>query len=185
MKLGHTDPEMVAAPLAPWEVSVIEVFIGAVGLVGLPRSIGQIYGLLFCAPQPLSLDDLVDRLGISRGSASQGLKLLRQLGAVQTQQVAGSRKDHYRPELSIRRLVGGFVRDQIAVHLQAGAERLDGIALQIEAEPDVASRAHAVQRIGTLRTWQQRMQALLPIIVAALGGTGLLKAARDGRPQIV
>ncbi|MGB1127957.1 MAG: GbsR/MarR family transcriptional regulator, partial [Opitutales bacterium] len=79
--------------LAEWESATIEVFVRAVDLIGFPRSVGEIYGLLFCAQEPVSFDDLVERLKISKGSVSQGLKLLRQLGAVRVHYIAGSRKD--------------------------------------------------------------------------------------------
>jgi DNA-binding transcriptional regulator GbsR (MarR family) len=41
--------------LSPWETSTIEVFIRAASLIGLPRSVGEIYGLLFCAHKPAGL----------------------------------------------------------------------------------------------------------------------------------
>jgi hypothetical protein len=53
-----------------------------VKIFGVPRSVGQIYGLLYSSREPLSFSDIVKRLGISKGSASQGLQLLRSLGAV-------------------------------------------------------------------------------------------------------
>lgn len=165
-----TDITPTPSALSPWESSTIEVFIRAVSLIGLPRSLGEIYGLLFCAQGAQTFDDLADRLGISRGSVSQGLKFLRQIGAVKVHYVAGSRKDHYQAELSMKRLVHGFVRDQFTPHLESGGERLDEIELLIESEPDSALRAHAAQRISTLRTWQRRMHKLMPLIMTALGG---------------
>jgi DNA-binding transcriptional regulator GbsR (MarR family) len=51
-------------------------------------------------PRALSFDELGERLQISKGSVSQGLKVLRQLGAVKLHYVPGSRRDHYQPELS-------------------------------------------------------------------------------------
>ena len=47
--------------LGPVEVQVIQVFVDGVKVLGFPRSIGEIYGLLFISPDPLSLDDLVQR----------------------------------------------------------------------------------------------------------------------------
>ena len=170
MEALPTDPISNPSALSPWETSTIEVFIRAASLIGLPRSVGEIYGLLYCAQSPQTFDELADRLGISRGSVSQGLKFLRQLGAVKIHYVAGSRKDHYQPELSMKRLVHGFVRDQFSPHLESGGERLAAIDALIESEPDSALREHAFQRINTLRTWQGRMQKLMPIIMAALGG---------------
>ena len=48
-------------------------FADAVKVLGLPKSVGEIYGSLFISREPVSLDDLVERLGMSKGSGSQGL----------------------------------------------------------------------------------------------------------------
>ena len=68
--------------LDSWEKAVIDLFLNASNSFGLPKSYGQIYGLLFCRDQPLAMDEVVEILKISKGSASQGLRALRQLGAV-------------------------------------------------------------------------------------------------------
>jgi hypothetical protein len=67
---------------ADFQSECIELFAEVVYALGLPRSIGQIYGLLYASPLPLSFSDIVERLDISKGSASQGLQLLRTLGAI-------------------------------------------------------------------------------------------------------
>ena len=156
--------------LSAWETSMIDVFVRAASLIGLPRSIGEIYGLLFCTPQALSFDELVERLQISKGSVSQGLKVLRQLGAVKLHYVPGSRRDHYQPELSMKRLVRGFIKDQFEPHLLSGSQRLDNIKALIQEAGDEASRAHALSRLETLRSWQKRTRKLMPIVMAVLGG---------------
>ena len=156
--------------LSAWETSMINVFVRAASLIGLPRSIGEIYGLLFCTPEALSFDELVERLQISKGSVSQGLKVLRQLGAVKLHYVPGSRRDHYQPELSMKRLVRGFIKDQFEPHLLSGSQRLDNIDALIQEECDETSRAHALDRLGTLRSWQQRTRKLIPIAMTVLGG---------------
>ena len=170
--------------LLSWEVAMIELFVRAANLIGLPRSVGEIYGVLYCAERPLTFDDQVERLGISKGSVSQGLKLLRQFGAVKVQYVAGSRKDHYEPELSIKRLMRGFIQDQFDPHLQSGASRIQGIHEMVNAEPDRALRKHAQQRLNTLITWQLRMVKLLPVITAVLGGAELLSPDDASGPII-
>ena len=57
-------------------------FSEVVQVFGVPKSVGQIFGLLYATPEPLSFSDIVERLEISKGSASQGLQLLRSLGAI-------------------------------------------------------------------------------------------------------
>lgn len=149
---------------------MIDVFVRAVSLIGLPRSIGEIYGLLFCAKEALTFDELVARLQISKGSVSQGVKVLRQLGAVKLHYVAGSRRDHYLPELSMKQLVRGFIKDQFEPHLASGSQRLQGLDLLIQNEGDEVLRAHAMNRLRTLLSWQRRTRKLVPIAMAVLGG---------------
>jgi hypothetical protein len=60
-----------------------------VQVFGVPKSVGQIYGLLYASPEPLSFSDIVERLDISKGSASQGLQLLRSLGAINVANARG------------------------------------------------------------------------------------------------
>jgi DNA-binding transcriptional regulator GbsR (MarR family) len=156
--------------LQPWEISIIDSFVRAAGLIGLPRSIGEIYGALYCSAEPMDFDQIVDCLGISRGSVSQGLKTLRQLGAVKLHYRPGSRKDHYVPELSMERLVRGFVKDQFTPHLESSQQRLAAIEDQIAAIGDPSERQHAGARLQTLQTWQRRVRKLLPVALTVLGG---------------
>lgn len=174
-------------PLFQWERATIEIFVRAANMVGLPRSIGEIYGLLFCSELPLTFDELVDRLQISKGSVSQGLKLLRQLGAVRLHYVPGSRKDHFEPELSMKRLVKGFVKDQFSPHLESGEQSLQQIETMIENEADSSGRDHAQARLSKLRSWQKRTQKLVPIIMAVLGGAQFLESPEmtKGRREVV
>ncbi|MDA9317447.1 ArsR family transcriptional regulator [Puniceicoccaceae bacterium] len=167
--------EKDSATLSAWETSTIDVFIRAASLIGLPRSIGEIYGLLFCSSQSLTFDELVERLQISKGSVSQGLKVLRQLGAVKLHYVPGSRRDHYEPELSMKRLARGFIKDQFEPHMVSANQRLENIETLIAQEPNETLRQHAASRLNTLHSWRQRAQKLLPIIMAVLGGVNFLK----------
>ena len=43
----------------------VDFFVSFVQVFGLPKSIGQIYGLLFVSADPLPMDDIVSQLGIS------------------------------------------------------------------------------------------------------------------------
>ena len=174
-----------SSALSAWETSMVDVFVRAAGLIGLPRSIGEIYGLLFCAKEALTFDQLAERLQISKGSVSQGLKVLRQLGAVKLHYVHGSRRDHYEPELSMKRLVRGFIKDQFEPHLVSGSQRLDNVNTQIQEETDEALREHALNRLGTLRSWQQRTRKLTPIIMAVLGGAKFFEKESSEEETIV
>ena len=155
--------------LGPVETQVIQFFVDGVKVLGLPRSIGEIYWLLFISPQPLALDDLVVRLGISKGSASQGLRALRELGAVREIEVENSRRVHFQADMELKRLVGGFIREQVRPHLESGTSKvqlLEGLASQ---EPDGERREFYDARVTQLKHWIGRGKFVLPLLQKVLG----------------
>ena len=90
----------------------------------MPRSVGEIYGLLYFSESPLSMDKIASRLEISIGSASQGLKTLKSLKAVFSTYVPGDRRDHYTAETEFRKLFSSFINDEIMPHLESAKERI-------------------------------------------------------------
>src|SRR2546421_11520943 len=90
------------APLSPLETEIIDLFVQVSHLLGQPRSLAEIYGLLFISARPLAMDDLIERLQMSKGSASQGLKFLRSVGAVRPVYVPGERRVHYEAVAELR-----------------------------------------------------------------------------------
>ena len=93
------------------ESEVIAIFISIADLLNLPRSVGELYGLLFISERPLCLDDLRFRLNISKGSTSQGLKILRSFGAIRRVYIPGDRKDFYEAEF-FAKIASGFADEQ-------------------------------------------------------------------------
>ena len=45
--------------ISPLQLEVIELFVHAVKVLGLPKSVGEIYGLLFISPEAMPLDVIV------------------------------------------------------------------------------------------------------------------------------
>lgn len=167
----HFDGLSPAATSALSEVEqgVLDLFVDGVRVLGLPRSVGEIYGLLFVSRVPLALDDLVERLGISKGSASQGLRFLRALGAVSESSGDASRRTYYQPEDSLKRLVGGFIREQIRPHLESGLSKLEELERAAAGIRDREEREHHLLRMMKLRNWIQRGKVVLPLVQRVLG----------------
>jgi HTH-type transcriptional regulator, glycine betaine synthesis regulator len=151
------------------ESQVIQFFVDGVKVLGLPRSIGEIYGLLFISPDPLALDDLVERLGISKGSASQGLRALKTLGAVREIEVEGSRRSYYAASIELKRLVGGFIREQVRPHLESGQSKVGHLLETAAAESDPARREFYDARVRQLEYWIGRGRFVLPLLQKVLG----------------
>ncbi|MEM1297187.1 MAG: hypothetical protein AAGH89_17615 [Verrucomicrobiota bacterium] len=144
---------------------MIDLFVNAAKLLALPKSVAEIYGLLFISPEPRSLDDLVTKLQMSKGSGSQGVRLLRAMGAIQSVYVPGSRCDHFTAVTELRKLVSGDFRGQVQEHLDNGDVRLQRIC---EAASEDTSEFYE-QRIEKLEQWYGRAQTLLPMAQKILG----------------
>lgn len=163
---GEEDTE---AELSDFEARVVDFFCDGVRMLGLPRSIGEIYGILYVSPDPLSLDDLVKRLGISKGSASQGLRSLRELGAVREVDAMAGRRIYYEPDVELKRLVGGFIKEKVRPHLASGEEKLASLRAMVRAMPGDAKSDFYAGRLERLGRWSKRARVVLPLLQKFLG----------------
>jgi DNA-binding transcriptional regulator GbsR (MarR family) len=155
--------------LEPAEIDTIELFVQFSRALGQPRSVAEIYGLLFVSPEPLAMDMLIERLNLSKGSASQGLKYLEDLGAVRTVYVAGERRTHYEAVAELRNLAGRFLRRQILTHFEGSEARLDHIMAEAQ-NLSSEKRKHVQARVKMLRSWGQHGRRLIPFVLKMLGG---------------
>lgn len=150
------------------EFEVLEFFVRAAQLLGQPRSIGEIYGLLYLSPEPLSMEAIVNRLKISTGSASQGLKQLRAFRAVRTTYVPGERRDYFVAEEELRKVFTGFVQEEIEPHLDSGRERLARMETLLAGIEDDRERAIAAARIKKLSRLHGLSRRILPLMLRML-----------------
>ncbi|MBT9132292.1 hypothetical protein B9J77_04225 [candidate division NPL-UPA2 bacterium Unc8] len=79
--------------------------------LGLSQVVGQLYALLYLSNKPLSLDDMVEILEISKGNASVNIRELERWGAVRRVWVKGSRRDHYESESDVLKVVLNRLKD--------------------------------------------------------------------------
>jgi DNA-binding transcriptional regulator GbsR (MarR family) len=158
-----------AAPLlSEFELESIDLFIHSVQVLGLPRSIGEIYGFLFAQPQPQPMEVLVKRLGMSVGSVSQGLKFLKNIGAVKISFHPGDRREFFSAQTELRKLVVGVIKERIQPHLDNGEARIQ-LMLQSAKKLPAADRAVLQGRVEILKNWRWKATKALPFITRILG----------------
>ena len=82
-----------------FDESLVDFFVSAADLLGVPKSVAAIYGIVFASPVPLSFAEIEARLDISKGSVSQGLRVLREVGALKEVSTAEDRAERFTPDL--------------------------------------------------------------------------------------
>lgn len=151
--------------LNEFQLESVELFSHAARAIALPRSLGQIYGLLYATPEPLHLGDVFAGLQISKGSASQGLRWLRELGAVNVVLLPGDRRDRFVAETELRQLATGFLRNTAEPHLGNGSghlERLEQVSANMLTD---GNHKFLLARVKKLRRWHQLAHRVLPVIL--------------------
>jgi len=161
--------EAESSAMPEWRVAMIDLFVNMAQLVGLPKSIGQIYGYLYSAFEPATMDQVIEDLGISKGSASQGLKFLRQMGAAKVQFVVGDRRDHFVAEDRSKKLIGGFIKEELQPALEDGIERVALISSSVEALPEY-EKVQLKPKVEKLEGWHKRLKLISPMLVKMMGG---------------
>lgn len=120
---------------------------------GINRTMAQIHALLFVTGKPLEVNDIMDRLQISRGNASMNLRELMDWGIVRRFRQPGDRKDTYFSETDPYQMFLRVVRERKRRELDPTADAIREVLGKLpESDP-----AEDVQGLRT------RLSALLEI----------------------
>ena len=169
-QLAHAEKPVArdfAPSLSEFELESIDLFIRSMAVLGLPRSIGEIYGFLFAQPEPQPMDVVIRRLGISIGSASQGLKFLKSIGGVKVTLHPGDRREFFSAQTELRKLVVGIIKERIQPHLDNGDARLDLLTHAAKKAP-APDRQVLLGRVEILKSWRSKAGKILPFVVRFL-----------------
>jgi DNA-binding transcriptional regulator GbsR (MarR family) len=152
------------------QLEFIDVFVHLANVIGVPRSVGEIYGFVFSSADPVAFEEVVSGLRISNGSASRGLRILRAIGAVTTTYIAGDRRDFYLAETDLRKLGGGVFKALLEDRLLNGESRLVRLADRISALQNTppTTRQFLEERVSRLRCWHGRAKVAVPAVLDIL-----------------
>ena len=154
--------------MSPFQQETISLTTQLAQAFSLPKSVGQVFGLIFASAEPLSLDDIESQLGIARGSAHSALSTLLRLGAIKPVHQTGVRRTHYQPEVSLRRLVQGIINETMLPHLRDSREQIDNLDEALRELPP-EEQAVLIERLRALQSWQKKARTLLPFLSTFLG----------------
>jgi len=80
---------------------------------GFNKFVAQLYAFLYLKAGPLSLDEIVDELGVSKGNVSVNIRELEKWGAVRHVWIKGSRKDFYEADKDIKKVFVNKIKSAI------------------------------------------------------------------------
>lgn len=148
--------------------------------LGLSRLAGQLYAMLYISGRPLSLDDMVETLKISKGNASVNIRELEKWGAVKKVWVKGSRKDFYEAELDVFKVVSSRLKEGLHRRLSETWEAITRVEKLLEesnsslSEQDKQTLKAYKERIKKVKELHNMAQGMLRVVSKA-GSISLLR----------
>ena len=140
---------------------------------GLNNIMAQLYAILYLSNKSLSLNDMVDRLKISKGSVSINIRALERYGAVRRIWLKGSRRDYYEAETDISKVIMDRIRSMAQRRL-SGLEDMINVSYKalnsVEYSGGEEKEAIKVfkQRLDKIKNFQGKAQSLFNILNSGL-----------------
>src|SRR5512132_433453 len=79
---------------------------------GFPKGMGAIFAVLYLSPQPLSLDEIVQETGLTKGAISTEIRALARMGLVHRSSKLGDRKDYYEAEADFYAAIKSILKER-------------------------------------------------------------------------
>ncbi|WP_276501106.1 GbsR/MarR family transcriptional regulator [Terrimonas pollutisoli] len=92
---------------------------------GINRTMAQIHALLLISPDPLTQDDMMEELNISRGNVNMNIRELISWGLVERVILPGERKEYFSAEKDIWKVVKMIVKERKKRELEPMLKLLD------------------------------------------------------------
>lgn len=148
---------------------------------GFSKVMGQLYGALLLSADPLSLDDLMDRLSISKASVSMNMRTLEHMGMVRQVWVrgGGGRRKYYEAETDFWQIISNVLSgremrdvDRALAVMQEDKNRLTA-ALSNMNDQDRKSAQLYLERIDQLQALFRFAQLIITSVLARVGELNL------------
>ncbi|WP_339626411.1 ArsR family transcriptional regulator [uncultured Winogradskyella sp.] len=132
---------------------------GSLGtLWGINKAMAQIQALLFISTKPLSMEDIMEDLKISRGNTSMNLRQLMDWGIVTKVLVSGERKEFFTTEKDVQELARVIAKERSRREIKPvikvlqdvsnikddGTEKTKALIKQTKALHDLAETADSI-----------------------------------------
>jgi DNA-binding transcriptional regulator GbsR (MarR family) len=92
---------------------------------GINRTMAQIHALLLTSADPITQDDIMEQLNISRGNTNMNIRELINWGLVERVLLSGERKEYFNAEKDIWKVVKQIVKERKKRELEPMLQLLD------------------------------------------------------------
>lgn len=110
---------------------------------GINRSMAQVHALLLISPEPLSTEDVMEQLNISRGNANMNLRTLIDWSLVKRVLKSGERREYFDAEKDVWKVATHITRERKKRELEPLVRLLD----ELEDIPGSTAEAKSFRKM--------------------------------------
>jgi DNA-binding transcriptional regulator GbsR (MarR family) len=142
---------------------------------GFPRAMGAIYGAIYLSPTPLSLDEIVEQVGVSKGAVSTNVRQLERLGMVHKHIQVGDRKDYYHAETDFWKMVKEILRAREKNEFDLAIKTVDqSLAMTEQGGEETELAAFYRERMGAMQSFFNTLDSLFNAFLKLEGLVSLI-----------
>ncbi len=146
---------------------------------GFNKVMGQLYGSLLLSAEPLSLDDMMGRLGISKASVSTNMRSLEHMGMVRQVWVRGGsgRRKYYQAETDFWQIFSNFlsgrelrdVERALAV-MEENRQTISNAIAELPPDQQILARLY-LDRIAQMQALFRFAQLIINSVLGQVSGS--------------
>jgi DNA-binding transcriptional regulator GbsR (MarR family) len=133
---------------------------------GINRTMAQIHALLLISPDPLTQDDIMEELNISRGNTNMNIRELINWGLVERVLIPGERKEYFAAEKDIWKVVRQIVKERKKRELEPMLKLLDQLE-EVEGDKRDKEVKTFIEVISGIKKLGKQADKTLDVMVGA------------------
>ncbi len=133
---------------------------------GINRTMAQIHALLLVSPDPITQDDIMEELNISRGNVNMNIRELISWGLVERVILPGERKEYFSAEKDIWKVVKMIVKERKKRELEPMLQLLDKLE-EVEGDKRDKSIKSFVDTVSSIKKLGRQADKTLDTMIKA------------------
>ncbi len=121
---------------------------------GFPKGVGTLFAVIYLSPAPLSLDQLVEHSGLTKGAVSTDVRALARMGLVHRSMKLGDRKDYYEAETDFYKSIQSILDERQNREFSRAVELVRETLQELRADKastNAEERGFLIQRVQALQ----------------------------------
>lgn len=133
---------------------------------GINRTMAQIHALLLVTPDPLTQDDIMEQLTISRGNTNMNIRELINWGLVERVVMTGERKEYFSAEKDIWKVVKQIVKERKKRELEPMLKLLDQLE-EVEGDKKEKNIRAFIDAVSSIKRLGKQADKTLDAMIRA------------------